>query len=434
MKKTIFKRLASFALSSVIVGSCFLSFGPIRTYAETLEQQKANYNQKIQAAESEIAKLKEEKASEQAIADKIKAQLADLTAQAYVIQTQCDNIDKEVNALTKQIEELGIQIEETEEDLVEMNDEIDETVDLFCERMRANYMNGPTSYLEILLNSKDISSMLNQFEMMKRVTDSDQALVDKLNSEIDEAEKLKTKLNEDKEASETKKTELSAQKVKLDASKAEYDKLILNAEEKAAEVNEILYGYNEKIEALHEDVSNYKENQAQIDKAIKAAEAARKKSSSSSSSSGSTYPSTGGYENATVSTSGWMWPIPAAYISSYYGYRSDPATGVTKFHAGIDLAAPCNSNILATKAGTVALVNYGNTGYGNYIMIAHDDGTYSLYAHCLANFPVSQGQRVSQGQIIAHVGTSGYSTGYHCHFEIRDSSGNKLNPLNYVHK
>lgn len=432
MKKKPFKRLTAFTLSLVMTALCFISTGPIRSYAATLEQQKAAYGEKIKNAEAEIAKLKEQQASEQAIADKIQAQLSDLTAQSFVIQTQRDNVDKEVNNLNDQIEALTKQIAETEDQLVEMNDEIDETVDVFCQRLRANYMSGPTSYLDVLLNAKDISSMLNQLELMKRVTDSDQALVDKLNSDIEAAEKLKVKLNEDKEASEVKKTELSAKKVELDASKAEYDKLILEAENKAEEVEHILYGYNSKIDALHEDVSNFKADQANIDKAIKAAEAKRKQQASSS--GGTYYPATGGYGNGTISTSGWMWPVPAAYISSYYGYRSDPATGATKFHAGIDLAAPCNSNILATKSGTVAFINYSNSGYGNHIMIAHSDGTYSLYAHCLSNFPVSPGQAVSQGQVIAHVGTSGYSTGYHCHFEIRDSSGTQVNPLNYVHK
>lgn len=432
MKKMSLKQFTSLALSLVIISLCFLSTGPIRSYAATLEQQKAAYSAKIQSAEAEIARLKKEKASEQAIADKLQAQLTDLTSQAFVIQTQRDEVDREVNALTDQIEELTNQIEETEDKLVEMNDEIDNTVDVFCKRLRANYMSGPTSYLDVLLNSKDISSMLNQLELMKRVTDSDQALVDKLNSDIDTAEKLKVKMNEDKEASEVKKTELNAKKVELDASKAEYDKLILEAETKAEEVEHILYGYSSKIDALHEDVSNFKADQANIEKAIKAAEAQRRKAASTI--GGTYYPATGGYGNGTISTSGWMWPVPAAYISSYYGYRSDPATGATKFHAGLDLAAPCNSNILATKSGTVSFIKYGNTGYGNHIMIAHSDGTYSLYAHCLSNFPVSPGQAVSQGQVIAHVGTSGYSTGYHCHFEIRDSSGTQVNPLNYVHK
>ncbi len=433
MKMTSIKRITSLVLALILACSCIISITPVKSQAATLSQQKEAYNARIRNAEAEIAALKQKKADQQQIANKLEAQLNDLTNQAYVIQQQRDDVTNEVASLTDQIKELTNQIAETEENLVEMNESINNTVDVFCQRLRANYMSGPTSYLDVLLNSKDISSMLNQLELMKRVTDSDQKLVDKLNADIDAAEKLKVQLKDSKTSAETKKTELNAKKVELDASKAEYDKLILSAEAKAEEVNHILYGYNSKIEALHEDVNVYKDAQASIDKAIKAAEAQRK-ASGGKSSGGTYYPSTGGYESSTVSTSGWMWPVPAAYISSYYGYRSDPATGATKFHSGIDLAAPCNSNILATKAGTVVFVNYGNTGYGNHIMIGHADGTYSLYAHCLANFPVSTGQAVSQGQVIAHVGTSGYSTGYHCHFEIRDSAGNKLNPLNYVHK
>lgn len=434
MKKIRIKRFVSVFMALVVFSTCFISSNPVKSRAATLQEQKEAYNAKIQSAESEIARLKKEKASEQEIADQLEAQLNDLTSQAYIIQCQRNDIAGQIDNLNKEIDRLKKEIKNTEQKLSDMNNEIDNTVDLFCKRIRSNYMSGPTSYLEVLLDSKDISSMLNQLELMKRVTDSDQKLVNKLNADIVAAEKLKEELKNDKEEAETKKTELSAKKVELDASQKEYDELILSAEAKAEEVNRILNGYDSKIEALHEDISNYKDDEAKIDKAIKEAEKQRQQSSYSSGGGSTSYPSTGGYGNGTVSTSGWMFPVPAAYISSYYGYRSDPATGATKFHAGIDLAAPCNSDILATKSGYVVFIKYGNTGYGNHIMIGHSDGTYSLYAHCLTNFPVSVGQTVSQGQVIAHVGTSGYSTGYHCHFEIRDSGGTQLNPLNYVHK
>ena len=444
MKTANFKRVISLALAAAIFCSCALYLTPVKSSAATLAEQKAAYNSKIQNAEAQIAKLREEKAPKQAIANQLEAQLNDLTAQSYVIQCQRDDIDKQVTSLTADIKSLSEQIEETEINLAKMNENIDVTVDAFCQRLRANYMSGPTSYLDVLLKSKDMSSMLNQIELMKRVTDSDQKLVDKLNSDIDKAEALKDKLGVDKRDAENKKTELCAKKVELDASKAEYDELILSAEAKAEEVSRILYGYNSKIEALHEDVSVYKNEQANIDKIIKAEEAKRlaaqraatataapvtsprKNNSSSGSGSSSSY---------TPSSSGngsWLWPVPAAYISSYYGYRSDPATGALKFHSGIDLAAASGSSILATKSGT-AHTYYGSTGYGNYVLLYHDDGTSSLYGHC-SSFAVSNGQHVSQGQLIAYVGSTGYSTGPHCHFEIRDSAGNKQNPLNYVHK
>lgn len=440
MKTANFKRLTSLILALVLFCSCVLTISPVKSSAATLAEQKAAYNSKIQSAESEIARLRKEKAPQQAVANQLQAQLNDLTNQSYIIQQQRDDVDRQVTSLTAEIQSLNTQIKKTEANLVEMNENIDETVDVFCQRLRVNYMNGPTSYLDVLLNSKDISSMLNQLELMKRVTDSDQKLVDKLNSDIDKAEKLKVKLKSDKNDAELKKTELGVKKVELDASKAEYDKLILSAEAKAEEVSHILYGYNSKIEALHEDVSVYKNEQAKIDKVIKAEEAKRQAalraaqeatrvttqkhaSSGGSPGGGSAYISTGG---------SWTWPVPAAYISSYYGYRSDPATGATKFHSGVDLAAASGSSIYATRSGTVHTY-YGSTGYGNYILLTHDDGTSSLYGHC-SGFAASNGQHVSQGQLIAYVGSTGYSTGPHCHFEIRDSAGNKQNPLNYVHK
>ena len=99
----------------------------------------------------------------------------------------------------------------------------------------------------------------------------------------------------------------------------------------------------------------------------------------------------------------------------------------------MDIAAPLNSNIVASKSGTVVYVKHGNSGYGNHLLLNHGDGTYSLYAHC-NSLAVGSGQSVSQGQTIAYVGHSGYATGNHLHFEIRDGAGNKYNPAAYAHK
>ena len=180
MKTANFKRFTSFVLALVLFCSCVMAVAPVKSRAATLAEQKAAYNTKIQSAEAEIARLRKEKAPQQAIANQLQAQLNNLTNQSYVIQQQRDDIDRKVTSLTAEIQKLSTQITETEEDLVEMNNNIDETVDTFCQRLRANYMNGPTSYLDVLLNSKDMSSMLNQIELMKRVTDSDQQLVESL--------------------------------------------------------------------------------------------------------------------------------------------------------------------------------------------------------------------------------------------------------------
>lgn len=111
------------------------------------------------------------------------------------------------------------------------------------------------------------------------------------------------------------------------------------------------------------------------------------------------------------------------YISSYYGMRKG------YMHTGVDFAAPANTYIYAWKEGIVTSATWSG-GYGNFIIITHNDGTVSRYAHC-NSFAVSAGQCVSKGQLIGYVGSTGNSTGNHLHFEIKINN-NFVNPLNYL--
>ncbi|MGN1478747.1 MAG: murein hydrolase activator EnvC family protein [Acutalibacteraceae bacterium] len=429
-------RILSLVVALTLVFSSVFVCATVQAGAASLSEQKASIDAKIAQKEAELQKLKEEKAEQTAIAQELQSQLADLTAKVSVIQYQQDDIDKNITSLNNDIASLSKQITETEESLVEMNESIDKTVELFCQRLRANYVSGSSSLLEVFLESGDIASLLNRIEMFKRVTDNDQKIVTKLQEDIETAENLKKELTEKKESSEIKKTELSAKKAELDTSIAEYDEIISEIEKKSDEVDKILYNYNTDIKNVQQEIASKEADQAAILAAIKKAEEEAKRPTSPSgggSSSGGS--SSGGSSTGTISKSGWMWPVPtsASYISSGYGYRSDPATGKTKLHSGMDIAAPLNSTIVATKSGTVVYVKYGNSGYGNHILLNHGDGTYSLYGHC-NSLAVGSGQSVSQGQVIAYVGHSGYATGNHLHFEIRDGAGNKYNPASYVHK
>lgn len=132
-----------------------------------------------------------------------------------------------------------------------------------------------------------------------------------------------------------------------------------------------------------------------------------------------------------VSSSGFIWPVPSVHtISSSYGYREGG-----EFHTGIDIAdGDCyGATIVASKGGTVEWAGYDDSGYGNYVIINHGDGYKTLYGHCSSVY-VSQGQKVSQGQSICAIGSTGQSTGNHLHFEVRtgDQRSDRQNPLNYV--
>ncbi len=134
-------------------------------------------------------------------------------------------------------------------------------------------------------------------------------------------------------------------------------------------------------------------------------------------------------------TSSWQNPLPGYPVTSGYGWRRDPATGQQKFHYGIDIGAPYGTPIKAAKSGTIIKAGWDTTGYGNLVIIQHDDGTRSYYAH-MSGFSVGVNQRVSAGQRIGSVGSTGYSTGNHLHFEIRVApyrwQTDNRNPRNYV--
>ena len=143
-------------------------------------------------------------------------------------------------------------------------------------------------------------------------------------------------------------------------------------------------------------------------------------------------PSAGESLPGITSNATWAYPVAGgSYISSGYGQRDASISG-WGFHGGIDITGGgfMGTPIYATRAGTVIAANYGTTGYGNYVIIDHGDGYTSLYGHCSALL-VSQGQRVSRGQIIAQVGNTGWSTGPHLHFEVR-YNGETVDPLDYV--
>ena len=132
----------------------------------------------------------------------------------------------------------------------------------------------------------------------------------------------------------------------------------------------------------------------------------------------------------TGSTTGFIWPCPAyTRISSYFGPRPQPVPGASTNHKGIDLAAPYGSNILASAAGVVTTAKYSASA-GNYVVIAHGNGMSTVYMHA-SSLLVSVGQTVSQGQVIAKVGSTGYSSGNHLHFGVI-KNGTYVNPLGYI--
>lgn len=431
-------KIISFAVCVAMVFAAVGSYSP-KAEAKTLsslKNEQSGIQDKIDASEEKVKELESQQATQEDIISTLNEQLSDLNDMLESVGDQKDIINSDIEATQKKITELNNEIAELDAQIAQKDKEIDETIELFCERMKANYMAGETSILEIFTSSSDLSSFLNRLEMFKRVTENDQGLVDTLNKEIASIEKMKSDLNEKKASLQEEKTQLETKQAELQTTEDELSSTQASIISKSNEVNKKIAALNEQTKQLQVSISQYNSEMDSIEDEITAFLKAQASSGSSGSSGSSSGSSNSGSSSSNVSTKGWAWPIPysSSYISSSYGYRSDPATGSYKYHSGIDITmgGAYGKKIIATKAGTVIRATSGSTGYGNYVMIDHGNGYVSLYGHC-SSLAVSNGQTVSQGQVIAYIGSSGYSTGPHCHFEIR-YNGEKVNPLHYVSK
>lgn len=403
--------------------------------SESAKEKIARLEKEIEESDKKIEKYQKDKESELKIVDELSRQLTKISDQCEAVEKQKATVTAEIRTVEAKIATLSKEINALDEDISKKDEEIDATVELFCKRMRANYISGGSSTLEFFVGSSSVSDLLNRFELFKRVTQSDQKLVDTLNEEISSIEEMKKKIDEKKKALEAEKQTLVDKKNELQKTIDELTKTQNEIKAKSAVVNK-------KVADLNLATSREEDTKEEIDNLIK--DIIKKEAAKGTTTTTTNKPSTTKKGQTTTTTkasskpnsSGWIWPLPypESYVTSSYGYRSDPISGATKFHSGIDISmsGAYGKNLVAVRSGTVIYTGYMSGGYGNYIIIDHGDGFSSLYAHC-AELKASYGQHVEQGQVIALLGSTGYSTGPHVHFEIR-YNGEKVNPLNYVSK
>lgn len=311
-------------------------------------------------------------------------------------------IDKEVSALQGQIDTLNSQINVSNELIAKKTAEYNEakakseeqTV-AYQDRVKIMVEKGAATYLEVLLNSKSITDFLNRLDVMKQVAEYDSNLLDNLKTIEGEIEEIKVALEEENKTLTDAKAELASQKKVLDAKQAESDRY---------------------LKALEKDIEKYEKEFA----AAEAAEAAARRSAA------------GLASNSKFVGGQFAWPSDSSWtITSYYGGRMHPTLKVYKTHTGMDIGAAYGTNVLAANDGKVIVAQWNNA-YGNYVVIDHGGGYTTLYAHN-SKLNVSVGQSVTRGQVIAKVGSTGFSTGPHLHFEIM-INGSTVDPLPYVQR
>ena len=366
-------------------------------------KESDTYKNKANEAASNSKKAQEE-------LKEVKTELNGALQEVAEISDSIGNVESEINTLSNKIDDLKNSISEKEADLKKKETLLDE-------RLAASYMNGGTSPYMDALFSGGVVNLVTNYDMIKQIAEYDNNLINEVKSTKAALEDEKKQSEEAKEEKEKKSEELkglkSQKQAKVNSLTAEQKEIQSKIDEYDAETK--------KMQKLEKDA---------LAKEKAAEEAARRKAASSSSSS----TSSSSRSSSTVSKGSgqFMWPVPSSHsISSPYGYRVHPIYGTKKFHSGIDIPAPTGTTIVAADSGTVILASYGyNGGYGNYVIVSHGNGYTTRYAHC-SSLSVSVGQQVSKGQKIASVGSTGASTGPHCHFEVR-INGETQNPSNYV--
>ena len=373
------KRKSRFAMIVAILLMLTFAVETSLASAATLSQIRNNIKNKQQ-------ELNESKAKEKSLGDQVNS----LEQQINSKQSDIDELEASISEAQAKLETLEVELAAAEEKVNTQNENLNA-------RLRNMYKNGSVGFIDVLMDSGSFSEFLNNLSLVEKVYTSDQDVLEELQKAYDEIDAKKKEIETlQAELSESKAT-MEEQKSSLEADKASVEKKKSEIAADSAETQRELDKLEADAQALTSSIRN-----------------------SGSSSSSSKY--NGGI---------MAWPVPSCHtISSGYGGRIHPTTGKYKFHGGLDIPGSYGSAIVAANSGKVIWAGNRGDSYGNYVIIDHGGGVSTLYGHS-SKVLVSTGQSVSRGQRIANVGSTGRSTGPHCHFEVR-INGSRVNPNPYV--
>lgn len=382
------KKMISLLLVLALVSGMF-----VQTYATEIDDTK---------------KKAEELESKKKAAENEKTSLAD----------QLKKLTGEMEKTKKKISAKEDEITNKEEELILAKADENEQYESMKKRIRYMYENGNTGFVEILCSSKSIGELLNNAEYISRISGYDRNMLVEFQKVVTNVENQEAELKKEYKELQTMQDDLIT---------------------KQDSVNELIKNKQSEIQSLTSELGDTKNKLAQLEAAAaeaerkqkEAAAAAAKKAQAAAKKNTSSLGSSAGSAGASVVSGNGTFthPCPGGYISSGFGYRTQPIAGASTNHKGIDFAAATGTPIYAAAAGTVISAGYAGNA-GNLLVISHGNGLLTYYMHCNAIY-VSAGQKVSRGQNVAAVGTTGNSTGPHLHFQVM-LNGTPVNPANYL--
>lgn len=377
---------------------------------ESLDQQIKDDTAALDNAQSEKEKLQDNLEAAQELKEELQMTKNELTDHMVELDNEMSQVSMKLFEVEELLKNKEAEHQETEEKLVVAKDNIEKQYEDMKIRIQFMYEHGSMSFLEILLSCSSFSEMLNKAEYIEQVSAYDRQMLNQYELTKVKVEELEKELRDQKQILATVRADVQKQQ----------DEMKGLIDEKKEQISE----YETDIANKEKAIKEYEEMIAEQDAIIGALEAAVKEAKKKRQQMG--------VSNNSASYGGgtFCWPAPAyTRISDDYGWRTHPTLGVQQFHNGVDMAAPSGSAILAAADGEVVAAAY-NATMGNYVMIDHGGGLFTIYMHASALF-VSSGNIVSAGDEIAAIGSTGRSTGPHLHFGVR-LNGSYVSPWNYL--
>lgn len=347
--------------------------------------------------ENQLSDIQERAERQQQITNEAAARVDNISEQVRIIEDQVNEASRSYYAVKKDLDTIQSKIDENEEVLERTEDELKEKNKLLKKRVRDIYINGQISYIDVLFGAKDFSDLMTRMDVLKRIIKYDYDLVMVVKEKRNVIKTARAELEKDKASQKVLVDDANMKLAELEDARLAKENLLAQAEsDKSA--SEAAY---QELMAASEEIRNLI-RQSQMP----------------------TY--SGSYSGG--GSGGMVWPLNGP-VTSEYGWRTHPIYGTQRYHSGLDIGGDYGQPIVAAASGVVSYAGW-ISGYGYAVIIDHGGGVSTLYGHN-EELVVSEGQSVGQGQQIAWCGSTGNSTGPHCHFEVR-VNGETTSPWDYL--
>ena len=376
------KLMALVLAASLVALPLFAAFG----FASEADDKRAELNE----VQSQMQKMQDRK-------EKARQKAEAATVGLEEIQTSLNELQYQARELQAKSDALQSKINDNQAKLAKKKAEVEQRKKIYSKRLRQIYINGQINYLDVLLGAKDFGDFSSRMYLLQKIISSDIAMLEQLQKDEAEIKTRQEQLDSQMKEIKTTQAELEAKRARARRLKEQRSYMLYKAQEEEQQSQ----SEYDRLLAISENITAMLRNME----------------------SGG-----GGASSGGGGTGRFMWPCRGT-ITSYFGWRTHPVFGTTKYHSGMDIGVDYGTPIYAADSGTVIYSGWLG-GYGYAVMIDHGSGLVTLYGHNQA-LNVYEGQYVSKGTCIAYAGSTGYSTGPHCHFEVR-LHGEVTEPLNYL--